>query len=118
MSLVDTTQLSLQAAMRGSMLQQSLLTNNLANADTPGYQAESVNFQGALASALKTGQSPASVPFTPETIGGAVTADGNGVSEEQTSAQISENGLLYQDLTSVAAQRDQIMSTAIGNPAA
>ena len=39
MSLLDTTQLSLESAMRGSMLQQSLLTNNLANADTPGYQA-------------------------------------------------------------------------------
>ena len=116
MSLVDTTQLSLQAAMRGSMLQQSLLTNNLANADTPGYQAQGLDFQATLESALKTGQSPASVSFTPETTGGTVNADGNGVSEEQTSAQISENGLLYQDLTAVAAQRDQIMSTAIGNP--
>jgi flagellar basal-body rod protein FlgB len=118
LSLVDATQLSLQSAMRGSMLQQTLLTNNLANADTPGYQAESVDFQGVLQQALATGQSPADVTFTPETVGGAVGADGNTVSEEQTSAEISENGLLYQDLTAVAAQRDQIMSTAIGTPAA
>ncbi len=118
MSLLDTTQLSLEAAMRGSMLRQSLLTNNLANVDTPGYQREDVNFQGALQSALGTGQSPSSVQFSPQTIGGSVSADGNGVSGEQDSANLAENGLLYENLTAVAAQREQIMLTAIGSPGA
>lgn len=116
MSLIDTTQLSLEAAMRGSMLRQSLLTNNLANVDTPGYQREDVNFQGTLQSALKSGQSPSSVQFTPVQSGGAVGADGNGVDGEQDSADLAENGLLYENLTAVAAQREQIMLTAIGTP--
>lgn len=118
MSLLDTTQLSLESAMRGSMLQQSLLTNNLANVDTPGYSQETVDFQGQLDSALKSGESPNAVQFTPSTVGGATGADGNGVSSEQVSAEISENGLLYQDLTRVAAAREQIMLTAIGQPSA
>ena len=75
MSLLDTTQLSLEAAMRGSMTRQSLLTNNLANADTPGYQREDVNFQGTLQSALAAGSSPTSVNFTPTTQPGSVSAD-------------------------------------------
>ena len=100
--------------MRGSELQQSLLTNNLANADTPGYQAENVNFQSTLASAMASGQSPSSVAFTPYTEPGSTSADGNGVSEEQTNAELSSNGLLYEDLTAVAAQREQIMITAMG----
>ena len=62
MSLLDTTQLALEAAMRGSMLRQTLLTNNLANADTPGYQREDVNFQSTLADAIQNGQSPSSRP--------------------------------------------------------
>jgi len=114
MSLLDTTQLSLEAAMRGSMLQQSLLTNNLANVDTPGYQQETVNFQGALQSALQSGQSPSSVQFSPTTEPGTTSADGNGTDSEQDSAEIAENGLLYQDLTQVAAAREQILITAIG----
>jgi flagellar basal-body rod protein FlgB len=114
MSLLDTTQLALDAALRGSMLRQSLLTNNLANADTPGYHNQDVSFQSTLANALQTGQSPASVNFTPYTSQGAVDASGNGVSTEQDSANLAENGLLYQDLTGVAAQREQILITAMG----
>jgi flagellar basal-body rod protein FlgB len=114
MSLLDTTQLALESAMRGSMLRQSLLTNNLANVDTPGYQREDVNFQGTLQSAIASGQSPAGVSFSPTTDPGTVSADGNGVSGEQESANLAENGLLYENLTSVAAARNQIMVTAIG----
>jgi flagellar basal-body rod protein FlgB len=114
MSLLDTTQLSLEAAMRGSTLRQSLLTNNLANVDTPGYQSEDVDFQGTLASALAAGESPSQITFTPETLGGSTSADGNGVSSEQDSAELAENGLLYENLTAVAAQREQILITAMG----
>jgi flagellar basal-body rod protein FlgB len=114
MSLLDPTQLSLEAAMRGSMLRQTLLTNNLANADTPGYQREDVNFQSTLENALQSGQSPNAVTFTPQVQSGTVSADGNGVTGEQDSADLAENGLLYENLTAVAAQREQILKTAMG----
>jgi flagellar basal-body rod protein FlgB len=100
--------------MRGSMLDQTYLANDLANADTPGFQAQTVNFQGELQSAMQAGQSPNAVNFSAAAEGGVNSADGNGVDAEQTSAQISENGLLYQDLTQVASAREQIMLTAIG----
>ncbi|HEY1713001.1 MAG TPA: flagellar basal body protein [Solirubrobacteraceae bacterium] len=116
MSLLDPTQLALEAAMRGSMLRQTLLTNNLANADTPGYQREDVNFQSTLASAIQSGQSPSSVSFSPVTQSGVVSADGNGVSGEQDSADLAENGLLYENLTAIASQRESILKTAMGTP--
>jgi flagellar basal-body rod protein FlgB len=114
MSLLDTTQLALETAMRGSMLRQDLLTNDLANVDTPGYENEDVNFQSTLASAIAGGQSPTSVSFSPFADGGSSSADGNGVSAEQDSADMAENGLLYENLTAVAAQREQILTTAMG----
>lgn len=114
MSLLDTTQFALDAAMRGSELRQSLLTNNLANANTPGYQSEDVNFQSQLQNALATGQSPAGISFAPTAIAGATSADGNGVSAEQDSAELASNGLLYENLTAVAAQREEILKTAMG----
>jgi flagellar basal-body rod protein FlgB len=114
MSLIDPTQSALEAAMRGSMLRQTLLTNNLANADTPGYQRQDVNFQGALANAMSSGQSPDSVGFTPYTQNQVLSADGNGVNAEQEQAYLSENGLLYENLTAVATTREQILKTAMG----
>ncbi len=114
MSLIDTTQSALEAAMRGSMLRQSLLTNNLANADTPGYQRQDVNFQGTLADAMSSGQTPAAVSFSPYTQNQVVSADGNGVNAEQEQAYLSENGLLYENLTEVATAREQILKTAMG----
>ena len=116
MSLLDATQLALDAAMRGSMMRQTLLTNNLANADTPGYQREDVNFQSTLANAIQNGQSPNAVSFAPQVQSGTVSADGNGVTGEQDSANLAENGLLYENLTAIAAQREQILKTAMGTP--
>ena len=114
MTLLDNTQLALESAMSGSMLRQTLLNNNMANANTPGYKPQDVNFQATLGAAINSGQSPEAVSFQPVTINQTTGADGNGVSADQTSAQIAENGLLYQDLTQIAAARDQILKTAIG----
>ena len=71
MSLLDTTQQALESAMSGSMLRQTLLTNNVANADTPGYQPEDVNFQNTLAQAIQSGQSP-TLGHLPALLGRAV----------------------------------------------
>jgi flagellar basal-body rod protein FlgB len=96
------------------MLRQSLLTNNLANVNTPGYQRQDVNFQSTLASALQNGQSPDAVSFSPYTQQQSVRGDGNGVSADQESANLAENGILFQDVTEIAASREQIMLAAMG----
>jgi flagellar basal-body rod protein FlgB len=114
MSLLDPTQLALETAMRGSMMRQTLLTNNLANVDTPGYQRQDVDFQGALNAAIQSGQPVDQVTFQPTTQQQTLRADGNGVDPEQESANISENGLLYEELTQVAAQRESILKSAMG----
>jgi len=114
MPLLDTTQLALEAAMRGSMMRQTLLTNNLANVDTPGYQVQDVDFQSQLNAALQSGQPLDQLTFQPMTQQQVVRADGNGVDPEQQSANLAENGLLYQDLTEVAAAREGILKSAMG----
>ncbi len=37
--------------------QQTLITSNIANADTPGYEAKEIDFEGSLANALELGDS-------------------------------------------------------------
>jgi flagellar basal-body rod protein FlgB len=95
------------------MLRQSLLTNDLANADTPDFQPEDVNFQSELQSAMASGQSPTSVTFSPSTQAQTDGPDGNGVDSEVTNAEIAENGLLYQNLTEIAAARNGIIQSAL-----
>ena len=114
MSLLDTTQLALESAMSGSMVRQGLLANNLANASTPGYKPEDVNFQATLAGAIHNGQAPDQVTFQPFTLPETFSADGNGVNAEQQSAYLAQNGLLYETLTQVAAQRESILQKAMG----
>ncbi len=114
MSLLDTTQIALESAMSGSELRNSLLTNDLANVDTPGYQPQDVNFQGTLQAALQSGQPVGQLAFQPYSVSQAVGPDGNGVSPEQTQADLAQNGLLYETLTQVAAQREHILQDAIG----
>ena len=115
MSILDTTQLALIAAMRGSLQRQTVLTNNLANVDTPGYQRSDIDFQGTLSAAIQSGQPLDSITFQTVTDPQVVRADGNGVDAEKEQANLAENGLLYQELTQVAAARQQILQSAIGS---
>jgi flagellar basal-body rod protein FlgB len=114
MTMLDSTQLALESAMSGSMLRQSLLTNNLANANTPGYKPQDVNFQATLQSAVQSGQPLDQVSFQTYRSAQTVSADGNGVNPEQQSAYLAENGLLYETLTQVASQRESILKSAMG----
>src|SRR5271166_356375 len=107
MSIADTTQVALATAMRGAWMRQTLITNNIANANTPGYQRETLNFQGALRAALASGSSPETVSLQPEVKPGAVNTEGNGVSIDQESAQLAENGLEYEAIVQVMGARNE-----------
>ncbi|HTU80446.1 MAG TPA: flagellar basal body protein [Solirubrobacteraceae bacterium] len=114
MALVDSTQQLLEAAMRGSWQRETALTNNIANADTPGYQPQEVNFEAALQSAVAGGASPGEVQFETVTRPAEDGPNGTGVSIDQESAKLAENGLDYQALTEVLGARSSILRSAMG----
>ncbi|HSZ15422.1 MAG TPA: flagellar basal body protein [Solirubrobacteraceae bacterium] len=114
MALVDSTQQLLEAAMRGSWQRETALTNNIANADTPGYEPQEVNFESALQGAMNGEQSPAGLQFETVTRPASAGPNGTGVSVDEESAKLAENGLDYQALTQVAGARDSIMRSAMG----
>ncbi len=111
---VDSTQQLLEAAMRGSWQRQTALTNNIANADTPGYQPREVNFESALQSAVASGEPPSELEFQTETKPLPAGPNGTAVSVDQESAKLAENGLDYQALTQVLGARNSIMRSAMG----
>jgi flagellar basal-body rod protein FlgB len=116
MSVLDSTQIALMRAISGATLRNTVLSNNIANADTPGFRPSDVNFHAALSDALGEGpEALEGLTFAPEQLRtGAVRADGNGVDSDAEAAKLAENGLEIEALEQVAGSRLQIMRTAMG----
>jgi flagellar basal-body rod protein FlgB len=115
MSLLDTTDLSLQAAIRGAGLRQTALSQNIANANTPGYQRKDVDFESSLQAAMADGANPDNLQFSVETDPSApMQPDGNSVDIDAESAKLAENGISYESLVSVEKTRLEILQSAMG----
>ena len=99
--------------MRGSWQRETALSNNIANADTPGYEPQEVNFESALQGAMAGGQSPNQLQFQTVTRPLEAGPNGTAVSVDQESAKLAENGLDYQALTQVLGARNSIMRSAM-----
>ena len=113
-SLIDPTQLVLEAAMRGSMQRQTVLTGDLANANTPGFKPSDVDFQDQLRNAMAAGESPDAVQFGASVDAQAISLDGTGVNTDQVSTSLAETGLTYQALTQILAAHESILQYAMG----
>jgi flagellar basal-body rod protein FlgB len=115
MDIFDSTQLGLEAAIRGASMRQTALAQNVANANTPGYARKDVDFHSALAEAIGSGSNPDQVQFSVQQDSSApMQADGNSVDMDTESAKLAENGLEYEALVSVARGRIDIIDAAMG----
>lgn len=111
--LFDKTTKALGASVNLRQLRNNVISSNIANAETPGYQAKKVDFEEALARALDLdgmrgleGESPEHFP----TGGGSimnvradvyenpdvsVNNDGNTVDMEREMSALTENSIMY-----------------------
>jgi flagellar basal-body rod protein FlgB len=97
-------------------MRHEVLANNLANAETPGFQRSDVDFHTTLSEAMKSGQPAAieSATFQPQQENQVLRADGNGVDVDTESADLAKNSLEYDALISVARARLGILKSAMG----
>ena len=119
MELFDSTQQLLMGALQGAAARQAALAQNLANANTAGYQRVDVDFHSALAQAAEQMEAgapvkPAKLDFTPRPEATQMQVDGNGVDVDVEAANLSQNGLEYQALVAVMGARVGILKSAIG----
>ena len=116
MPLFDITNVTLERAMVGASTRNKALTENLANANTPGYQRKDVDFHTALQGAMVGGSNAVKqTSFSALNTGeGAVRADGGTVDVDRESAELAENGLEYQALSTVVKGRIEILRAAMG----
>lgn len=60
----SVTSLSLESALDSLALRQRAIANNIANVNTPGYQARRVQFESALADSIAQGDGQATASLS------------------------------------------------------
>jgi flagellar basal-body rod protein FlgB len=82
---------------------QTLVSQNIANVDTPGYHARDINFREELQRAVTADDNLGALPFTREVPGLIERPDGNNVDIDRESLLMAQNQLQFQ--TEVALLR-------------
>ena len=126
----DPTIGALNTAMNLRLMNQNVISSNIANADTPGYKSKKMEFEGALREALNVGQSlraeatdpdhiqrRATDPVNPEIFddpNGVESLDGNTVDRAAEMAKLSENQILFDAAAELMKRKIGMVKYAIG----
>ncbi|MFX3618453.1 MAG: flagellar basal body rod protein FlgB [Sporolactobacillus sp.] len=112
----ETTPLNaIERAMNGSMAQQNAVSQNIANVDTPGYQAKKVVFGDAFGDALDRLDSDRSSGYHLETdTSGTVQNNGNNVDVDNEMSKLAQNQVYYQALSQAAGNQFLQFNTVLG----
>ena len=86
---------------------QKLVASNIANADTPGYRTEDIDFQSEFQSAI------AGLPEVREVAGLRVKNDGNNVNLDREARLLSENALRFNVAAGLLKVQIQSLRAAI-----
>jgi flagellar basal-body rod protein FlgB len=86
---------------------QKLVASNVANADTPGYRTQDIDFQSEFLNA--TGGAPQATAVTDL----AVRNDGNNVSLDREARLLAENALRFQVASQLMKMNIGIVRSAI-----
>ncbi|HHV61032.1 MAG TPA: flagellar biosynthesis protein FlgB [Firmicutes bacterium] len=104
----------LSKALDGLSLRHEVISNNIANVNTPGFKAGEVNFEEALRSALNEGEA-ALARFQPQVEVAPLTyrVDQNSVDIDREMGKLADNALTYSAVAELVSARFRILSTAI-----
>ncbi len=113
-------------ALDGLSMRQQVISRNLSNVDTPGYQAQSVNFEDTLRRALKRSDRlelattrDTHLASTTQKIGfelsqrpgGSFRADQNNVDVDVELTEMSETGIVYQAISQSISKKLQLLKS-------
>jgi len=107
----SVTSAALSSALDGLALRQRTIANNIANVNTPGYTAQRVSFEDALATSVQAGDghSTASTARSLE----PTRLDGNNVNLDTETVANIDTVLRYQFAAQAATGADTSMRAAL-----
>jgi len=112
--LTDVTTSGLERALQGLTARQQATAANIANAQTPGYRAQRVNFEDSLAAAMNSGDPQGSSIDTVDA-GTPANITGNTVQLDSEVTDLQKEGLQYQAVASAISFKYSLLRTAIGS---
>jgi len=92
-AMVDATGSALEKYMNLLSVRQKLIASNIANADTPGYKTQDIDFQSEFQSAMNGAATPLANHV--DVPGLKINNDGNNVSLDREARLLSENALRF-----------------------
>jgi flagellar basal-body rod protein FlgB len=95
--LESVTSKALESALDGLSMRQKAIANNIANINTPGYTAERVSFEDALAASVNAGNGSASASMSRSLE--PTRQDGNNVNLDTETLSNTTTVLQYQFAT-------------------
>jgi len=104
----------LNAALDGVALRQRVTADNIANVDTPGYRATSVDFETSLRAATAAGDPSAAAPAEFLATDTPVGVNGNNVDLRKETLSAVQSQFQYQMLTRATTDRFALIKTAAG----
>jgi flagellar basal-body rod protein FlgB len=110
--LDDVTSTTLATALAAVSQRQRVSANNLANLETPGYQAQQVSFEDSLRAAVAAGD-PASAQVTISATGDPEGVNGNNVSLGGEILTEQKATTQYQLLTTAISAKFDLISTVL-----
>ena len=106
-SMLPATGLRLERYLDLLSARQKLTASNVANADTPGYKSQDIDFGAELASAIGS-------PPKPIEVSGLQTKnDGNNVSVDREARNLSENAIRFAIASNLLQTQLRTMRSAI-----
>jgi len=110
----NTAMQAMEYALRGLEDRRQVISNNVANAETPGFIASEIDFEGTLARALERGD--VSNPGTPSATRTAdqVGINGNNVRLEKELTEMIRTNLMSDMLINTYNAKLQMLRAAIG----
>jgi flagellar basal-body rod protein FlgB len=108
----------IHAALDGLAMRHRVIGDNVANVDTPGFKTSSVEFEGALRTAIARNSAPGKgEPRLPgpqvTSSGGSGQSDGNNVDIESEMIQLAETNITYNALAQLTASRLRLLRGVI-----
>ena len=108
----DVTMTALHSMLRGLSARQTAIADNIANVETPGYTAKTVDFETSLREALASGGAPDVNPSTSLTTDQALP-NGNNVQIGQEMVSLQQTNLSYEMAIQAMTSKFSILRTSI-----
>ena len=110
----DGVDAALHAALDGIAMRQRVIADNIANVDTPGFRATSVDFEASLQAAIASGD-PAAVQISTTPTDTPVGANGNNVDLRKETLAAVQSQFQYQMMTRAVNDRAELLRAATGS---